>query len=138
MKRNRKYFLAALLLLPLLSVAADGQKLVKCGTGGVENPTTGLIDVPYKECTYNDLVTLVQDYISYLVYYLATPIAVLLFGVAGFKLITSGGNPAELTTAKTIFKNTLIGYVVMLSAYLIVKLIFQMVFPSDGGYLLLN
>jgi hypothetical protein len=118
----RKFLMVILMSLPVYVSAQTGSDIVKCGYGGSSAGD------PLVECTYSDLITGVQAFINFLIYYLATPVAVLLFGYAGFTLITSGGDPKAKTKAQAIFTNTIAGYVVMLSAWLIMKLVFGLLF----------
>jgi len=61
----------------------------------------------------------------------------LLFAVlmmyAGFGLVTSGGNPAALQSAKSMFTNALIGLLIVMSAWLIVDTIMQALVGGGGG-----
>lgn len=122
---KRTIALSLLLAVPLISFAQTDSGLIKCG---IKDEVTGLIPHP---CEYNDLVALVQTVINYLIYTIATPIAAVMFGVAGFQMITSGGDPGKVKSAKKIFTNVLIGYAVMLAAFLIIKLIMSFLFPEE-------
>ena len=63
--------------------------------------------------------------------------AFLLFAVlailAGFKLISSGGNPGALKEAKGSFANAFIGLLIILSAWLIVDTLLRKLLPSGNG-----
>lgn len=92
--------------MPTLSFA-DG--LVPCNTA--------------ETCDFNALLALVNNVINYMIL-LTVPIAAIMFAYAGFLLVTSGGESASAKTkAKSIFWNAVIGLIIALAAWLIVKLI---------------
>ncbi|MBX4199135.1 pilin [Candidatus Parcubacteria bacterium] len=70
-------------------------------------------------CTYAKLILLSQNLIQDLVI-ISTLLATAVFAYAGFKLLTSGGDPGALKEAKSIFMKVVIGYVWILAAWLIV------------------
>jgi hypothetical protein len=74
-----------------------------------------------KTCGFNDFIRLIANFIDFLLFYFSMPLAAILFAFAGFKLLTSGGNEAAMTSAKGLIWNVIIGLVVALSAWLIVK-----------------
>ena len=49
----------------------------------------------------------------------------LMFIVGGFQFLTSGGNPKQLEQAKNTLTHAIIGVVVIVSSYLILKLVQQ-------------
>ncbi|PCI20188.1 hypothetical protein COB64_02660 [Candidatus Wolfebacteria bacterium] len=75
-------------------------------------------------CDFNFLLTLINNVIDFLLFNIAIPIAAIAFAYAGFILLSSGGAPDKRSKAKAIFINVLIGLVIALSAWLIVKAIF--------------
>ena len=91
--------------------------LVPCGDG--ERDADGAV----KEedlCKISDLFVLVQNIINWLLLVMI-PLAVLSIGVAGGMLIISGGKEESRSQAKEIFKYAIIGLVLALAAWLIVK-----------------
>ena len=52
---------------------------------------------------------------------------------AGFKLVTSQGNPSALSDAKGRFMNAFIGLLIVLSAWLIVDTLMRGLLPGDTG-----
>jgi hypothetical protein len=96
------------LLMPAVVWAASGG-LVPCGT----------IDGNF--CGACDLVALVQRVISFLIG-LSIPIAVLMFAWAGVLYFTSGATgEKKITQARGIFKTTFIGFVITISAWLVIN-----------------
>lgn len=102
-----------------------GEGLVPCF--GVDNPET-----PENEaCTYNDLIALVNGLITYIVQ-IGTGIAALLFAYAGFLYLTAGGNKGKARKAKTIFKNVIYGFIIILAAWLVVNTILAALGVGDA------
>ena len=56
---------------------------------------------------------------------IAAPIAAIAFMWAGIKYLTAAGNESQIKEAHNIFTNVLIGFVIVLAAWLIVKVIFS-------------
>lgn len=116
-------FLAVFLILimPALSFAQLNIKspnggLVPCGMAD----STGKITM----CGFTDLMTLVNNVINFILQGMVIPIAAILFAYAGFKLITAGEEIASARTkAKSIFTDTVIGLIIAVACWLIVKLI---------------
>lgn len=103
----------ALYLIPDLSIAQGG--FVNCeGTS----------------CSACNLVDMTNKIIKWLLGMVFLIFAALM-SVAGFGLVTSGGNPSALSAAKDKFKNALIGIVIVFSAWLIVNTI-MVKLVSDG------
>lgn len=124
---KRTIFLFALVAIPSIAFAQSGG-LVSCGKTEIGADGTPYISNP---CDYADFVATLQNILNFLIYTLATPIATLLIAISGFKMVTSGGDPSAYKKAKTVLKNTMIGYVIMLSAFLVIKLIITFLFGED-------
>lgn len=90
-----------------------GEPVVPCG--GPDQP----------ECTQCELFHLVRHVIDFLMI-AATPIlATFFFIVAGVFLMLGGANPGMLSTGKSIFKNTFIGILIVMLAWLITNTIIR-------------
>lgn len=87
--------------------------LVRCG--GVDS--NGASQDP---CDIEDLNKLIQDILN-LVFMLASFIVAGMFMYAGFLLITSVGDMGKIQKAKEIFRRVIVGFLIMLLAYLVVK-----------------
>ena len=96
----------AVVMVPVL---VHGQPLVQCSGDA---------------CRACDLATLVNTVIGFLTR-VGSIIATIVFMWAGFKLVTSGGNTESRQFAKTVLTNVIIGVILMLSGYLIVNTIMQ-------------
>lgn len=109
--------IGAALLMPAIAWAASGG-LVPCGT----------IDGNF--CGMCDIVSLVQRVISFLIG-LSIPIAVLLFAWAGILYFTSATSLKNVQRAHGIFKTTFIGFVITISAWLIINTILNAIVSKD-------
>lgn len=74
-------------------------------------------------CDFNYFMTLLNKVINFVLYTLATPIFALIIVYAGWLYLSDGGNSENVGKAKKILKNAVIGYVIALAAWLIVKTI---------------
>ena len=93
-----------LLFVPMLS---EAKNLVPCG--GRDEPA----------CQSCHAVGLINGVVVWLVAILGL-IAAIIIVYAGFKLVTSAGNTAAKTQAKSLMTNMFIGYVIVLSAWLVI------------------
>ncbi|HZS42754.1 MAG TPA: pilin [Candidatus Paceibacterota bacterium] len=73
-------------------------------------------------CQWNDLVTLANTIVNFLLY-LAGSLAAISFAFAGFLYLTAGGNPSKAAEAKGIFWKVIIGLIIAVGAWLLVKAI---------------
>jgi hypothetical protein len=53
-----------------------------------------------KPCSWNDLISLINNVLNFILFKLAIPIGAIMFCYAGFLLITSGGDTEARGTAK--------------------------------------
>lgn len=83
--------------------------LVPCGTS--ENPDS---------CTLCDLWHLASNIVHFLIFYVAIPLAILAFVIAGVIYMTSAGSDTRVSLAHKIFRNAVIGVVIIFCAWLIV------------------
>ena len=104
MKKFLYRIVAFMLFLPYHSFAA-GSGLVPC-TGA--------------DCHISDLGELVNRIITFLIA-ISFPLAAVMFAIGGFTLMFSGGNQGKIDTAKSLMKSSVLGLLLVLFAYLIVK-----------------
>ena len=95
-------------LVPVESVVAQG--LVPCEGGGFRS------DSP---CTPCHLIQLANNVITWLISILTLVFAILAM-YAGFKLVTSGGNTGAKQDAKSMLTNAIIGFILVLAAFIII------------------
>lgn len=103
-----------------LVFAVDGVGIVSDSDCNTKLDSNGGFSDP---CGFDVLLTLVNNFINYLLVYLATPIFALIIVYVAWLYLSDMGSSENIKKAKTIFKNAIIGYVIILSAWLIVKTI---------------
>ncbi len=97
-----------LLLAPGLSLAQD----------------SGLVTCTGADCNVCTFVQLISNIVNWLFGFLVL-LAVLGIMYAGFQLVTSAGNTSALDKAKSMFTNIIIGFVIVLSAWIIVDTVMK-------------
>lgn len=114
-------FVFAILIISAPYYVADAAGLVpNCNTGTSVNSTQTGLGTP---CNFDQLVLLINQIITFLLKVIATPLAAVALCYAGFLLISSGGSQENITKAKHIIRNVIVGYIIALAAWLIVKTI---------------
>ncbi len=107
--------LAGLCISPVLVYAqgaptgpgtSEKQPLVTCGDK--------------KDCTVEDFFKTTQS-ITNLMFMFAGFVVAVMFMYAGFLLITSVGDVSQIQKAKSVFRRTVVGFVIMFLAYITVK-----------------
>lgn len=83
------------------------------------------------DCQLCNLVTLFNRLISFFIY-LGTVAAVFLMAYVGFKYITAGGDSGATSQAKEIFWNVVIGFVIMLCAYLFIDTVLKSILEPEA------
>ena len=76
-------------------------------------------------CDFAMFMKMINNIISFLLFTLAPIFATITIAWGGFLILTSGGNSGKVSTAKKMMWNVAVGYLIALSAWLIVKLIFS-------------
>jgi hypothetical protein len=118
--RNYTFVIVFILFaMPALSLAAG---LVSCG--GANEPA----------CDWNGLMTLVNTVINFLLFYMAIPIAAIMFAYAGFELVSSGGSTEKRGIAKKVFTSAVIGLILAVAAWLIVSTVLS-ILGYDGSWI---
>lgn len=101
---------AVLSVFAFSPVFASAAGLVNC------DPSTGV------DCTISSLFTAISNGIDWIIV-MAGPIAALAAAWAGVKYLTAGGDMAKIKDAHKIFWSVIVGFVIILSAWLVVKFI---------------
>lgn len=83
------------------------------------------------ECSACHLQQLAQNVLNFLVGFM-TVMATLLFVNAGILYVTAPTNPSAVSKAHSIFKNTLIGILIILAAYLLVDFALKKLLGGEG------
>jgi DNA-binding transcriptional MerR regulator len=107
--------------------------------GATTEPTTdidtgGLVPCSGIECNMCSAISLIERIINWLIGIMLVVFA----GItawAGFKLVTSGGNPEAKTAAKSLLTNAFIGIVIVLTAWLLIDTLMRAILPSGTGEL---
>ncbi len=87
-------------------------------------------------CGFDDLMTLINKVINFLLFVIATPLVAIGVCYAGFLYLTSGGSSEKTGQAKSILMNLVIGYIVALLAWVVVKTIMvSLGFNATGIFL---
>lgn len=86
---------------------------------------------PY--CQACDVVKLVNNLIAFAVYFSAF-IATIMFAYAGFLYVTAASNPENINKAKSIFGKVLLGFVFVLTAWLIIDIILSTFTNKNFGF----
>ena len=99
--------------------------VVMAAPGGEDSgvPDTGLVaceDPP--NCEYKDLIKTIGNIVDFLVL-LATSIATIIIAWAGFLYLTAAGNTSKISQAHNLIWMAVIGFLIALSASLIVDVI---------------
>lgn len=117
MYKSSILLLIALLFLPSGEVVAQG--FIPCD---------GL------DCSACDLATMANRIVTWLIGVLFVVFAVVV-AVAGFGLVTSGGNPSAKDAAKSKFTNAIIGLIIVLAAWILVDTIMRGLLAGGTGKL---
>jgi hypothetical protein len=75
-----------------------------------------------RECGYYDLIRQVNKIIYYL-FLFSIPLTAISFSYAGYLMLTAAGNAGKVSQARSIFGKVLTGFIFMLVAWILVKLI---------------
>lgn len=102
-----------------------GKVVTSKGADGKETSTI-------TNCTFTDLVELVNNVIEFLLFNIATPLIALILMYTGYLYLTAGGNSGQTEKVRHILFNAVIGYVVALAAWLIVKTILSSLNVDSG------
>ena len=113
--------------LPPVLALADTSGLIPCGNNVQNKQVTD-------PCTYEDLITLVQTIIDFLIFKLAAPISALLFAYAGYLYLTNGGNESQIKQAHDIFLNVFWGFILALGAWLLVKFFLDFLIGDTSNF----
>src|SRR3989344_4526482 len=125
-------FIFSMLIMPVFSFAQTGWKgLVPCSnsTTAVDGNVT-----PAEPCDFNAFMTLIDTVIHFILFYMAVPIAAIMFFYAGFLMVTSGGSSESKTRAKSIFSNAVFGLVFAAGAWLIIMTILS-ILGYEGAWI---
>lgn len=107
-KTLTSFLIIAALVIPTVSFAQSAE-LVPCSGA---------------DCSFDDLITLFDNLFNYIIS-LGIIFSSLAFAYAGFLYITAQGDPGKVSKATKIFTNFAIGLILLLSAFLIIQIIYE-------------
>ena len=119
--RSGKIIIVALLLVSSAFVVAPESVYAQSGLihCGYDTNADGRVTNP---CGWNDFFRLITNVTNYL-FILGAAFSAIAFGWAGFLMMTASGEMSKIEHAKQIFGKVLVGFLIMLSAWLIVHAI---------------
>lgn len=110
--KTKKYFFIALSLVSLFCLGFLFSGEVNAAGGAIQNPLGDVVDVR----------VLVSKALSFIAE-IGAVFCILALIYAGFLYVKARGNPKEIGTAHTVFKNTIYGIILVLGAQLIASII---------------
>ncbi|MDD5721483.1 MAG: hypothetical protein PHT16_03515 [Candidatus Pacebacteria bacterium] len=93
-----------ILIIPVVSLAGS-TPLVQCDTN----------------CGFKEFMDLINRVIHFILFDMVIPISAIMFVYAGFLFVTSGGSSGARTRANSVFTNTVLGLIIAVAAFLIIK-----------------
>lgn len=131
MKSLGLFLVVGLLFITPLFVSAEGANgAVQAAAANGSQVDSGLVTCSGLDCDACDLIKMTNRIVNFLIT-LLTIAATVMVVVAGFRLVTSGGDTGAMQSAKKMFTNVLIGFVIVLSAWLLVDTVLKTL-TSDG------
>jgi hypothetical protein len=83
-----------------------------------------------EDCNFEQLVELGRRIIN-AIFYLSIPIAAIVFAWAGSLYLTSAGNESKMKQGKSMFLKVLVGFVVILAAWLLINTILNVLVKPE-------
>ncbi len=80
-------------------------------------------------CDLCDLGQLMQNIINFMIA-MSIPIAAAMFAYAGFLFVTGASNPEQINKARKVFSQVLIGFLIAISAWLVVQTMLSKIFDD--------
>ena len=114
--RSFSILLLILVLLPFISFGA----IVTCGNN---DPS---------ECNFNSITAMVNEGLKWFIT-ISISVVTISFAIAGGMMLMKPGDSAKRSKAKDVFKNTVIGLIIVLIAYLVVYTILKGITNTNSG-----
>ncbi len=83
------------------------------------------------KCTFTDVFRLLNNLLTFFITTLLIPIFITILMYAGFKYITAEGNPSKIANLKKIIGNVVLGIIIILCSWLIVRTIMNALLNDD-------
>lgn len=116
--------------------SSNSSFLVPCGYGSFSNSQYALDtknDQGSTGCQACSLAQLVQNIINFIIG-LSIPVAAALFAWAGVLYFTSAENISQRQKAKDIFKNAFIGFIIIITAWLVINTLLNVIFNQSSVF----
>ena len=123
---NQKIWVAVLsLAIFIVPSLAFGASLIPCGQRAGSDPITvgGASYETTNECGFSDLIILANIIIKFLMYDVAVPLAALGIMWIGGNFIINQDKESARTEAKKRFGDIVMGFLIMLGAFVLIKLV---------------
>jgi hypothetical protein len=103
------------------------------GDGDSGPSYNGLVACSGVDCDFNSLIATVNRVIDFLIKYIAFPLVAIVIAWAGIKLLISGGSSEAKSSAKSMIGKVVIGLIIALLSWVIIKLILVTLGYVPGG-----
>ena len=94
----------------------------------------GLVRCNGPECGFNDFMEMIMRVTTYLIGFAIATVSITI-AYAGFIYMTAGGDSGKISKAHEMFKKAAVGFIIVLSAFLIVRLIITTTGADQKGQL---
>lgn len=95
-------------------------------------PPAGRLIPCTNKCSFPDIIKIINNVITFLITTVFLPLFVLIIIYAGYQYLTAQGNPSKVANVKKLLLNVVIGLVIILTAWLIVRVFFQTIGVTEG------
>ena len=119
----------------VLAAPADQPGFVQCGQGTEAKSGETLAKTQAQDCDFQKLMAMIDNLIKWAIT-ISTSLAAIAFAYAGWLYLSAGDNPGQITKARHVFTSVGIGFALVLSGWLIFKLIettFLSTKPDSSG-----
>ncbi|HSE56741.1 MAG TPA: hypothetical protein VLB02_01505 [Candidatus Paceibacterota bacterium] len=98
---------------------------------GSDTPSGTLIPCT-NECDFNDIMQLINNLINFSIEFLVLPIFIAILIYAGFLYLTANGKPGVHAKVRKMLLNALLGLLIVLCSWLIVKVLITTLGYKEG------
>lgn len=95
-------------------------------------PIAGTLIPCTNKCSFPDIIKIINNVLNFLITTVFLPIFILVFIYAGYQYLTARGNASKITSVKKMLMSVVIGLVIVLTAWLVVKVLFQTIGVDQG------
>lgn len=95
-------------------------------------PIEGQLIPCTNKCSFPDVIKIINNILTFLIRNIFLPLFILVFMYAGYQYLTAQGQPGKIANVKKMLMNVVIGLVIVLTAWLVVKVLFQTIGVDEG------